>query len=156
MIEEFRDVEGYKGLYQVSNLGRVKNIKDKILKGCDAGKGYLKVNLSKEGKSKNVYIHQLVAIAFLNHTPNGNKVIVDHVNNNRSNNRLENLQLITHRLNLAKDRRNKTSKFTGVSWNTKEGLWVSRICVNYKVKFLGYFTNELEASNAYQKALHSL
>ena len=62
MNEEWRDIEGYEGLYQVSNLGRVKSLRDKnnkkrelILKPKIMRNGYLKVDLCKNGKQKNIY-----------------------------------------------------------------------------------------------------
>jgi hypothetical protein len=97
-------------LYQVSNLGNVRSldrtvyhpIKQKIrLKGValkpsyTTRKKYLQVRLCKNGKMYTFMIHQLVAIVFLNHKPNGNKLVVDHINNDRMDNRLENIQILT-------------------------------------------------------------
>ena len=90
-IEEFRPVKGYEGIYEISNLGNVKSLKynnGKILKVREDKYGYVKVNLYKNKKTKTCYIHQLMAIAFLNHTPNGHKLVVDHIDNNPSNNNL--------------------------------------------------------------------
>jgi len=117
-MEIWKDIIYYKGLYQVSNKGRVRSldrviynknmvsrkIKGIVLKPCHDGKKYLKVVLSKNDKPKTFRIHQLVAMAFLNHTPKGHELVVDHKDNNQSNNRLSNLQLITQKLNSNKDR----------------------------------------------------
>ena len=80
-MEIFKDVKGYEGLYQVSDLGRVKSlarldvlgrrVREKILKNAVNAKGYLIVNLAKSSKSNVKYIHQLVAVAFLGHEPKG-------------------------------------------------------------------------------------
>ena len=108
-MENWKDIKGYEGLYQVSNLGRVKRVgqkvmtargfykqvKERILKQTDIN-GYLKVSLCKNGKSKSQLIHILVADAFLNNN-NHNGKVVDHINNNRKDNRLLNLQVITQR-----------------------------------------------------------
>ena len=161
-MEEFRDIKGYEGLYKVSDLGRVKSLKrkgvlkDKILKPTLESIGYLKVALSKNSKGKNRRLHQLVAEAFLNHTPNGFKLVVDHRNNIKTDNKLENLQLVTARENLSKDREGGTSNYIGVEWNKKQSKWRTRIRINGKSKYLGSFTNELEAAEAYQTALKEI
>lgn len=91
-IEEFRDCKGYEGLYQVSNLGRVYSIKSKkYLKHNNNGNGYYLVSLiTKEGKRKNEYIHRLVAIAFIDN-PN-NLTQVNHIDENKGNNKADNLE----------------------------------------------------------------
>ena len=159
MKEVYKDIEGYEG-YQVSNMGNVKSFKGKkerILKAGLSSVGYLIVGLSKNGKAKTFQIHQLVCIAFLNHVPNGSKgLVADHRNNNPLDNRLDNLQLITHRLNSSKDQNNCSSKYTGVCWDEARNKWRSSIMINGKIKHLGYFTNELDASKCYQNALKNL
>jgi len=118
-MEIFKDIPGYEGIYQVSDLGRVKSLKfnkEKILKPGVNNHGYYTVVLCK-GKRKTINVHQLVAMAFLNHEPCGyNGLIVDHKDNNPLNNRLSNLQLISQRENTSKDKKG-SSKYTGVSWN---------------------------------------
>ena len=150
MEEIFKDIPGYDGEYKVSNLGRVlsfKNINPKIIspQGCSKRNGkyrYLSIKLSKNGVVKRIRIHQLVAMAFLNYEIN-NDFIVDHINNNSFDNRLENLQITTQRINQSKDRRNKTG-YTGIR-KTNSGKYQCRISVNKKVINLGYFTDKKEA-----------
>jgi hypothetical protein len=113
---------------------------------------YLRSGLKTNGTKKSYMIHQLVAMAFLNHKPNGLNLVVDHINNIKTDNRLENLQIVTVRHNSTKDPRG-VSKYPGVGWYGKYKKWRARVVVNGKSKFLGYFTNEEEASLAYQKAL---
>lgn len=162
MQEIFKDITGYEGLYQVSNLGNVKSLgnnrlrKEKILKPCNGGVGYYFVNLWKDGEKKNITVHQLVAIAFLNHKPDGHKIIVDHIDNNPLNNKLENLQLISVRENTSKDRINGSSKYIGVYWNKKANKWQAQIGINSKRKYLGLFSNEIEAHESYQNRLKQL
>lgn len=157
--EVWKDVLGYEGGYQVSNLGNVKSLrfnKEKILKPNVGSHGYLYVILYNKGKVKNIRVHQLVAMAFLNHTPDGyNGLIVDHIDNNPLNNRLYNLQLVTARHNVSKDR-SGSSKYTGVCWHKLKNKWISSITINGETKHLGYFDNEEEASEYYQAALKSL
>lgn len=161
MKEEFRDIEGYEGLYQISNLGRVKSFKGKkerVLKSAVDSAGYLMVVLCNDSTRKTYRIHKLVAINFLNHKPDGYKLVVDHIDNNKLNNNIDNLQLITPRKNLSKDRGkfNDSSRHIGVCFHKTSSKWLSRICINGKSKHLGLFQNELEASNAYQTALKNL
>lgn len=168
--EVWLPIKGYKGLYEVSNLGRVKSlerfmnnmfgtkskIKERFLKFNPDGGGYLNCRLYKNGIAKTFKIHKLVAIAFLNHVPNGMSIIVDHIDNDKLNNSLENLQLISNRENLSKDRKGGTSKYVGVSLATGRKTWVAMIRINDKNKNLGYYKTELEASNAYKKELNKI
>ena len=156
MEEIFKDIPGYEGLYQVSNLGRVKSLKcgkEKLLKNSINFQGYYRVGLSKDRKLFTKKIHQLVAIAFLNHIPCKYKIIVDHINNNPLDNRLENLQLITVRENTSKDRKDGSSKYIGVSFQKERKKWMATISVNRKNINLGRFNTEIEAHNAYQNKL---
>ena len=157
--EIWKDVLDYEGGYQVSNLGNVKSLKlnkEKILKPGIDSHGYLRVDLFYKGKRKTIKVHQLVAMAFLNHTPDGTtKIVTDHIDNNPLNNRLENLQLISQRENLSKDK-NGTSKYTGVSWDKERNKWRSEIRINGKIKYLGRFNSEEEASEYYQRQLMQL
>ena len=156
MNEEFRDVDGYDGVYQVSNLGRVKSLwfgKERILKGKINTPGYLDIGLYKDNKGKTRAIHQLVSVAFLGHKPGGYKLVVNHINFNKLDNRAVNLEIVTARENTNHKHLKSTSFYTGVSWHKKSKKWNSQIYVNGKVKHLGVFTDELEASNAYQIAL---
>ena len=162
MIKEefFKDVIGYEGIYQVSNLGNVKSLrfnKEKILKPSNNGKGYLQVILRINNKNKAKTLHILVSETFLNHKSNGkHNIVIDHINGDRLDNRLENLQLISQRLNTSKDKQNKTSQYTGVCWNRFNNKWMSSIRINGEKKHLGYFINELEASNTYQNRLKEI
>jgi hypothetical protein len=171
MKEEFRDIEGYEGHYQVSNLGRVKSLsrviinsrgqarpyKERILKGYNPSnniptkRDYLRVTLRINKTTKIPRIHNLVAMAFLNHKPDGHKIVIDHIDNDPLNNRVDNLQLISHRENTSKDKKGGTSKYTGVCWCKSTNKWKSNIYINGKSKYLGRFDDEYEAHLAYQR-----
>lgn len=157
MEETWKDIPGYEGLYRVSDLGNIINNKGRLLKQTK-GKCYLKIELwSKKlkQKRKSFSTHQLVAMAFLDHTPCGYELVVDHINNNPLDNRAENLQIITNRENSSKEKKG-SSKYTGVYWNKEKKKWRSVIRINRKSKHLGYFTKEEDASKAYQKKLLTL
>lgn len=92
MIELWEDIPDYEGKYQVSNLGRIRNIQrnNHILKLSDDGKGYKKVKLCKNKKSKLFRVHRLVAQVFI---PNPNNLPeVNHIDFNRLNNKYDNLE----------------------------------------------------------------
>lgn len=104
--EEWRDIEGYEGLYQVSNLGRIKSleridnynrlVKEQILKPI-ANRGYLRVCLYKDGKQKKISVHRIVAENFLENPHNYPQV--NHKDENKSNNCVENLEWCTAKYN---------------------------------------------------------
>lgn len=105
-MEIWKDIEGYEGLYQISNMGRIKslgngssnNSKEKILKSSKDRGGYLRVDLYKNGKGKALTIHRLVAIAFL---PNpDNLPEINHKDENPQNNCVSNLEWCNRSYNI--------------------------------------------------------
>ena len=101
-MEIWEDIEGYEGIYQVSSLGRIKRLykngKERILKLRSDRDGYLNVGLCKEGRVKSRGVHRLVAQAFI---PNpDNKSQVNHRDENKSNNKVENLEWVTGKENI--------------------------------------------------------
>lgn len=105
MLEEWRSIRGYEGLYQVSNLGRVKSFPRKFTHKGDviilphrSDKGYLYVTLSKNGRTKHFQVHRLVADAFINNPKN--KSQVNHLDGNPSNNNVDNLEWATAQENI--------------------------------------------------------
>lgn len=108
MSETWKDIKGFEGLYQVSNLGRIKRVERVIVNTrkqrrvlreqimepkTNGAEGYLRVGLRKDGKQTFHAVHRLVAFAFIKN-PEG-KPQVNHINENRSDNRVENLEWIT-------------------------------------------------------------
>lgn len=171
--EIWKDIYGYEGQYQVSNLGRVKSlarvitrghgiaqpVKERILKPAPSSSGYMCVGLNKSGVRKTHRVHKLVAIAFLNHELNGMKVVVNHRNNLETDNRVENLELVTQRHNTSVDkwRHNTTSKYVGVylygCYKDGSPRWKAAIYINGKHKYIGVFRDEEQAAEAYQTVL---
>jgi hypothetical protein len=162
-METFKDIPNYEGIYQVSDLGNVKslarvklnrglypqNISERILKQTLNSRGYLGVTLCLNGFFEQHQIHMLVACTFLNHIPDGtNKIVVDHINEIKTDNRLINLQLITHSKNIAKS--NSRILPTGVTFDKRKNKYQARIKKRGIQKHLGLFTTPEEASEVYQ------
>ena len=162
--EIWKDVPGYEGRYVVSNLGRVKSlgrtkrtihgvipVYEKILIGGFSKKGYRSVRLSRDGFSETRQVHQLVAIAFLAHTRCGMKYVVDHIDNNKLNNHVSNLQITSSRINGSKDR-TSASGLTG-AYKKSCGVITSQVVLDGKMYYLGSFDTVEEANTAYNKAV---
>lgn len=108
MTELWKDISGYEGLYQISNLGNVKSLErinrngrlvhERILIPSVGGSGYLQVNLSKDNKAKIHQIHRLVAMKYIDNPEN--KQQVDHIDNIKSNNCAKNLRWVTPKENM--------------------------------------------------------
>ena len=128
MIEEWRDINGYEGWYQVSNLGRIKSLdrtvwfkngkgkrdyKGKILK-LKYHNGYAMVNLNKNKNLSVLYVHRLVAETFISN-PN-NLPVVNHIDGVKSNNNINNLEWCTYSEN------NIHAEKTGLRHNNLKGL----------------------------------
>jgi len=159
LIEEFRDIPGYEGLYQVSNLGSVKSLKfnkERILSLAKNSGGYLHFTASINNVKKDIFVHQLVAMVFLNHTPCGMELVIDHRNDIKTDNRVENLQVVTNRENSCKTQGKYSSKYKGVCWDKHAKTWVAQIHINGKQKKIGYFKSEEEASKEYQNKLKEI
>ena len=169
--EVWKDIPEFEGYYQVSNLGNVKSLsriilgrgkhntllKERLLKFSTSTNGYYQVILQKEGFKKIYKVHSLVAICFLNHIPDGtHNVVVDHINEVKTDNRLENLRLIGHRENVSRSMKNNTSTYVGVSWSKNAKKWISQITIEGKTKYLGLFDNEEEANKKYLETLKNL
>ena len=156
--EVWKEVPNYSN-YMVSDKGRVKSLnfsrtgQERILKQ-NIVRYYLAIDLYKEGKRKTFYIHKLVAIAFLSHVPCGHNLVVDHMDGNKLNNNLDNLQVVTNRDNLS--RKGGSSQYVGVSWSKQNKKWRAMIRVNSNIMHLGYFEDEVSASNAYKNKLKEI
>jgi hypothetical protein len=101
--EIWKDIKGYENKYQISNFGRVKSLnylrtkKEKLLKVHSDKNGYLVLNLSKDGKSKCVKVHRLVAEMFIENPHNYTQV--NHKDENKKNNNVNNLEWCTIKYN---------------------------------------------------------
>lgn len=122
-----RGIKGYEGLYAVTNTGNVislnkkvngKNGNIRLLPKCilkfEVKKGYHVVTLSKNNKRKQFFVHRLVAIAFIKN--NANAPFINHIDNNRANNVLSNLEWCTHKQNIQ-----HAVKQSRMAWGEKSG-----------------------------------
>lgn len=160
-VEIWKDIPEYEGIYLASNNGRIKSIKsknEKILKGSTDNRGYRIVSLWKDGKCSWFQVHKLIVITFLEYKELSYKIVIDHINNKKNDNRLENLQIISQRENASKDKdKNKTSsKYIGVYFIKKEKKWKVQIHINGKRKYLGRYKCEHDAGNAYKSELNKI
>ena len=139
-MEIWEDIADYEGLYQVSSLGRVKSLgnykssKEKILKLRSDRKGYLRVDLCKEGKRKTYTVHRLVAQAFI---PNlENKLEVNHKDEDKTNNKVENLEWVTRKENINHGTRNeRMAKSLQNHKQTSKPIYGINIKTNERIEF---------------------
>ena len=162
-MEIWKPINGYEGIYEVSNTGRIKSLereysnsgsysgkikrKESIIKQNINRLGYHVVTLSKNGVRKFHIVHRLVAFAFLEN-PNSFKE-VNHKDLNKSNNNVDNLEWCdrTYNINHFYHYSNKSSKYKGVSFSSERNKWVAYIDLNKKRFSLGRFDTEEEANN---------
>jgi hypothetical protein len=161
-MEIWKDIPKYEGYYQVSNLGNINSLnyrrtgKEKLLKLSKESNGYLQVCLFKNKKTKVFRVHQIVSMAFLNHNPCGHKLVINHIDFDKTNNNLNNLEITTQRQNTNQKHLTSTSKYTGVCWDKSRKKWKAKIYINGTNKSLGYFNDELEADAAYKQILNKI
>ena len=171
-MEHWKPIKNYEGLYEISDWGRVKSLakiwvtgrnttrtKDAtILKQSIDSYGYYIVCLRKNGKGQTVPVHLLVWDYFGDEPRNGRMLQVDHKDENKLNNHIDNLQRLTPRENTSKyyKTQNKTSKYTGVCLNKLTGEWISTIFIDGVIRRLGSFKCETAAMIAYQQALFKI
>jgi hypothetical protein len=157
--EIWTDIPSYEGIYQLSNLDRVKSFKcnkEYILKPHHQKNGYISYSFRKAHGSKTFRLHVLKMMTYKGFVFDGWNLVIDHIDGNPKNNCLSNLQVISNRENSSKDKKNGTSKYVGVCWFKSKQKWISRILINNKREYLGLFTEEIDAHYAYQKALKEL
>lgn len=158
--EEWKPIPNYEGLYEVSSLGRVKSLpikksywsfripKERILNPKSGI--YYSVGLIKDGANKTIQIHQLVAMAFLGHERCGHKLVVDHINENKLDNRLDNLRIVSQKFNVSRSQGENLSKYKGITYDKKTDKWKCIVNINSQKKYLGAFKTKKEAIEVYK------
>jgi hypothetical protein len=159
--EEWKEIPGYEGIYKVSNTGRIISMERNSASGkklkeferkLSLENGYKRVHLRKNGISKMLRVHRIVAIAFIGQS----NMSIDHIDGNRSNNHVENLRYVTQRQNVNFShiaRKSKKSIYPGVHWNKNTGKWRSKFYYNKKSIHLGLFDTEIDAYMAYKQKI---
>lgn len=162
MDEIWKDVVGYEGLYRVSNMGRVISLpklkktptttfytKERFANASFSKGGYLRVSLSKNGKAKRVFLHRIVANAFLGVN---DKMTINHIDEDKTNNKAENLEYMTlsdnirygggtKRSSLSRKKSDKVRK-TPVNQYSLEGVFIRRYKSINEAKELNGFKKE--------------
>lgn len=134
-MENFIKVKGFENYYEISNLGNVRRLGSlNNLKPINNGKDYLSVCLSVKSKIKRIYIHRLVAMAFLDNKEN--KEEVNHINGIRTDNKLINLEWVTrsenhfHRYKVLKQKGVNFGKTGALNWKSKK---VNKLDLDYNL-----------------------
>ena len=167
MAEKWKDIKGYENTYQVSNFGRIRSLdriyvqpskwgtpmlkkyKGKVLNPTDNGNGYLIISLRDDNRNrKNFYVHRLVAEHFLREIAGGE--VVNHLDYNKKNNNVENLEIISQKENvlysissMKKPRKHFKKSSTGEKYiYFKGGKYV--LCIR-QFRFEKYFNTLEEA-----------
>jgi len=162
MEEEWKLIDGYNGAYRVSNLGRVQTCKNgrwgktnrwRDMRGymhTTTGYWFLRLrNHPFKGETKS--LHRIIAEAFI---PNPfKKQMVNHIDGNRLNNDIKNLEWVSNRENVLHGYKIKNpQKLMGAILDKRDGRYASTINVDGKSKYLGWFKSEYDAHVAYVEA----
>lgn len=165
--EVWKPVHGYEGLYEVSSLGRVRSLdheveqtgvfcgnkrkytrmmKGRILCPTTDNVGYLNIKLSKR-ETKIIRIHQLVASAFIGRRPEG--YVIDHIDRNRSNNKVSNLRYVSNSVNV----KNCRPRYRPDIFDTGHGVrrYRLRFSENGVRRCIGFFRTVEEAEEVYHR-----
>jgi hypothetical protein len=149
-------IEGYEELYWATSQGDVWSVRRRRFLSRDSvnSKGYNIVFLYKGGARKPMHVHRIVAKLFVTNEDRATRNEVDHINNNRRDNRASNLRWVSRSENShnTSSHKGSTSRYLGVSWVNARNKWQAQIYLNGTNKFLGRFTCEHEAARAYNVA----
>lgn len=133
-MEQWKEIEGYEGLYMISDHGRVRSLsktgsKDEQILRPFTQDGYLRYTLRKDGKKRNFLAHQLVAKAFI---PNPYKrIYIDHKDTDKTNNQVSNLHWVTKKQN---SNNPQTRRHNSMAKLGKKSLWSKGVTVNAMVR----------------------
>jgi len=153
-MEIWKPIKGYEGIYEVSNLGRVKSLarkiritngfrytNDVILRHKVSKSGYKQVSLSRNGFAKSDYVHRIVTKAFLGEIPKD--MSVNHIDCNKLNNKVDNLEIVTYSENMKHAYKNglntppvkrlfNREQIINIRKSSKEGVSDLRLSIMYE------------------------
>lgn len=166
--EKWVDIPKYEGYYIISDNGNIFRLpryvkcKDGITRfvnGCKkmpylTREGYLCIDLYKDGLRTKNTVHSLVFDSFNNEEKSDLKKVINHINFNKMDNRLKNLEIISHRENTSKSHIKSESKYVGVGRSGDK--WRARIMNNGTSVYLGTFDTDVQAKDAYLLALFEI
>ena len=140
--------------YFINEYAEVRNSKTRIILKPFLISNYPAVNISIDGKRKTVYVHHLISIVFLDHIPKRGLITINHIDQNKNNNRLDNLEVISHRRNsaltyISRNRELPTGVTTSPMGKRKYKAQISYLGIN---KYLGCYDTPEEASQVYIEA----
>jgi len=169
LIEIWKPIKNYEGLYEISNYGRVKSLAKSWIAGFNTirtkpttvlreminNHGYKQVILSGNGKRKTIKISLLIWDHFGDKPRNGRKLQVDHIDNIKTHDWIWNLQLLSQVDNLIKYHKAQTytSKYIGVIFRDDMQKWIAEIQLEKKKYHLGSFDTEILAYKEHKRAL---
>lgn len=153
-MDIFEDIKNFEGHYQINKNGEIYSVKRKIIMKQQQDKdNYFRIKLSKNNKKQFPHIHRLLAIQFI---PNPNNYpLVDHIDKNKQNNKLNNLRWIDYSGNSRNiERKTKLGLPTGVYISKKK--YAVNIRKNGKLTYIGSYNTIEEASKSYQNEYKKL
>lgn len=147
-VEQWKEIKGYEGFYLASSFGRIKSVRsNKIMSVKKHLRGYPQINFSVKGVRKVLYVHRIIAETFLENDSNRNTV--DHIDENKKNNKLNNLQWCSHKENIThfhsrRINKKRLEKHMRLTENDVNHIRKERFCFKAKVKDLakGYGVSE--------------
>lgn len=162
MVEEWKDIVGFGGVYQISDHGNVRSFHSgewqPVRPGWCGSTDHKYDRVWLHGPTGRIYplVHRLVAAHFV---PNAEGVeMVDHIDGDSRNNHVSNLRWATRQQNNINcaSRRGSSSAYKGVSWHKPVGKWVAQIQLDGRQHHLGCFDDERDAARAYNEAARRL
>lgn len=164
--EEWKDINGYEGFYQISNLGRVKSLerkiftsngkrmtrKERILKPFKNTKGYLQVRFWLGNHDESFKVHRLVALMFLDDYEADKQI--NHINGIKIDNNVENLEVVNQMENMGHRATTLNKKPRGV--RKHHNRWKAQTTVKGDVYSFGYFSTKEEAYKAFFEGFKKL
>jgi hypothetical protein len=162
-MEKWASIRGYGGWYDVSDHGNIRSWKDgkngeldepKTLKTMVSSSGYVKVDISHNGIKRRLVMHELVAASFIGDRPNG--MHIDHIDEDKTNNHVSNLEYVTPRANCQRYHENNCGASKAVGVSRKRDKWASSIYANGKLHHIMVSDSEDECSAMYKLAVEHL